>query len=87
LHLAGSGRLHNPERGTLVVLDAITPESYVERRERLVVGFGEPLSIDRRPPEHAVAFVSPFSAVEPLLITNVCAKSTGFRTATSSRAW
>jgi hypothetical protein len=56
----GLERRHAIGRGTLVVLDAIIPGSYVDRRERLVAGFGEPLSIESKPPERAVVLTPSF---------------------------
>ena len=61
-------RRHAIGRGTLVVLDAIMPGTYVQRREQLVAGFGEPLSIESRPPEHSLSLTPSFSADESLLI-------------------
>jgi ATP-dependent DNA ligase len=64
----GLERRHAIGRGTLVVLDAIISGNYVQRRDRLVAGLGEPLSIESRLPEHAIALAPSFSANESLAI-------------------
>src|SRR5438094_7236675 len=50
----GLERRHAIGRGTLVVLDAIIPGSYVERRQKLIAGFDDTLSFESKPSERKV---------------------------------
>jgi len=60
----GLERRHTIGRGTLVVLDAIIPGSYIQRRKHLLASFGEPRSIHSKPPENAVILTPSFPATD-----------------------
>src|SRR5438105_6072036 len=64
----GVERRHAIGRGTLVVLDAIIPGTYVERRKRLLAAVNAPLSVEQKPPERAVVLAPSFPAAESLPI-------------------
>ena len=56
----GLERRHGIGRGALVVLDAVMPGSYRDRRDRLRATIGEPLPIDAQPPPDSVTLVPSF---------------------------
>jgi ATP-dependent DNA ligase len=60
----GLERRHGIGRGALVVLDAVMPGSYRDRRGRLSAAIGEPLSIDAQPGQDSVTLVPSFPIAE-----------------------
>jgi len=56
----GLERRHGIGRGTLMVLDAVIPGAYRDRRPHLVTAIGEPLPIDIQPPHESVSLVPSF---------------------------
>lgn len=60
----GLERRHGIGRGALLVLDAVIPGSYWDRRDRLRGAIGEPLPIDTQPTPDSVSLVSSFPITE-----------------------
>lgn len=60
----GLERRHGIGRGALVVLDAVMPGSYWDRRDRLRGAIGEPLPIDAQPGPDSVMLVPSFPIPE-----------------------
>ena len=60
----GLERRHGIGRGTLMVLDAVIPGAYRDRRQKLLTAIGEPLPIDIQPPHESVSLVPAFPMVE-----------------------
>lgn len=60
LDCEGMERRHGLGRGTLVVLDALISGTYKERRERLLMAFGDPPAVDARPPVESVFLIPSF---------------------------
>jgi ATP-dependent DNA ligase len=60
----GMERRHGIGRGTLVVLDAVIPGAYRDRRRNLLTAIGEPLPIDIQPPDQSVSLVPSFPMAE-----------------------
>jgi ATP-dependent DNA ligase len=60
----GLERRHGIGRGTLMVLDAMIPGAYRDRRRDLLTTIGEPLPIDIQPPDQSVSLVPSFPMAE-----------------------
>lgn len=60
----GLERRHGIGRGALVVLDAVIPGSYCDRRDRLRAAIGESLPIDAPPVPDSVTLVPSFQMAE-----------------------
>lgn len=60
----GLERRHGIGRGALVVLDAVIPCSYRDRRNRLLAALGKPLPIDAPPVADSVTLVPSFPITE-----------------------
>lgn len=64
----GLERRHGIGRGALVVLDAVMPGSYRDRRGQLHAALGEPLPIDAPPVADSVTLVPSFQMAEAAAI-------------------
>jgi len=60
----GLERRHGIGRGTLMVLDALIPSAYRDRRSNLVTAIGKPLPIDTQPLHESVSLVPSFPMAE-----------------------
>jgi hypothetical protein len=60
----GLERRHGIGCGTLMVLDAMIPGAYRNRRHDLLTAIGNPLPIDIQPPDHSVSLVPSFPMAE-----------------------
>jgi ATP-dependent DNA ligase len=60
----GLERRHGIGRGTLMVLDAVIPGAYRDRRSNLVTAIGKPLPIDTQPLHESVSLVPSFPMAE-----------------------